>query len=245
VPGPGAQEPVDGAAEQAGGGAGGEGDAALQVEGEGALGEAFEVVGRGQAGLHGVVGGVDRHDARPVGQSGRFGGVVQQAGGATGAGDDVAVLAGGDPARPSGGPHEHDAAPASPHAGQRCRGQGERVGQCGGGPGVAAGHLGLALDPHETVVVDRVGDRDGRGQRQPLPGGAELQREAAQRHQAQDGFAVLDEVETADRRTRAAHGVGQGRPEGVVQRPGTCGRLVAPGHGVLPLLPGRYASRAS
>jgi hypothetical protein len=121
-------------------------------------------------------------------------GLVQEAGHAAGAGGDVGSFAGRNPAWTHGGPHQHDAAPAAPYSAQWDRDEGERVGQDGGGPRVAAGHLVLAADADQGVVADRVGGRDGCRQRQALPRDTERHRQTAQRHQAQQRLRLLDQI---------------------------------------------------
>lgn len=217
LPGAGAEQFPHRAAEQPGGRGAGEGDAALQVEGDGALGEAFEEVGRGCAGQQGVALGVDAQDPGQLGQVRRLGQVVQQPGELVRAGGEVAAFARRGGAGPFVGPHQYQAAPAAAGTGQGDRGEGEPVGQHGRGARIAARHLVVAGDPHHAVLADRLGERCGCGERKAPPRRGELLRHTADGHHAQHPLRLLGEEQTADRRAGAAHHARQRGPERLVQ----------------------------
>lgn len=95
------------------------------------------------------------------------------------------------------GPGQEDGAVGGVVGRHRERGHGERVGQDHGESGIAAGHLLLAVDPHQPPPPYRLGDRDRRAERHPLPRRGEGPRQPRDDRHLQDRLVGRQQVHGA------------------------------------------------
>lgn len=174
LPGRGAGQLGDAAAEQGGGGGADVGELALEVERAVALRQPFEEVRRGQRlGRIPAAGRLLRQSARcrsrTNGVAG-IGGVAQEPPqAATDGGNPIGRRTGG-PGGVGAGPQKQQRTPDPGAGDDRCRGRRAVVRKCEGRTRIAPGELIGGAQPDEPPLAQRLRHRNRTGQRHPGPG---------------------------------------------------------------------------
>lgn len=202
LPRQGAQEAVGPAAEQPGGGVVEVGDAALQVEAEGADGHPLQQVDGGEPALRRVrAGSAQRHGAGLIRNAPRSACMIQHLGDAARAGQDVPAFTPGQCGWVAFGPHQNQCPPPADTV-QGSEGQRELVGQPRRGVRVQAGHVLLTTHPHETVLPYRLRQRASGRYRHPSPRCHRHHRHPAHRGQAQHRLSRGQQVHARSQSAR-------------------------------------------